>query len=188
MAKLVSNVYGDALFELAMEQSKLEDYLQEAHCVLQVLQDNSDFQQIMNHPKIIKEEKTQMVETIFKGRISDEMVGLMIMIVEKDHFAEMESVLNYFIARVMEEKNIGVATVTTPMELTDAQKEAIVKRLLETTSYVSFYMNYVVDADLIGGMVIRIGDRVVDSSVRTKIYQLSRELSNIQLKVGESAP
>ena len=129
-----------------------------------------------------------MVETIFKGRISDEMVGLMIMIVEKDHFAEMESVLNYFIARVMEEKNIGVATVTTPMELTDAQKEAIVKRLLETTSYVSFYMNYVVDADLIGGMVIRIGDRVVDSSVRTKIYQLSRELSNIQLKVGESAP
>lgn len=188
MAKLVSNVYGDALFELAMEQSKLEDYLQEAQCVLQVLQDNGDFQQIMNHPKIIKEEKTQMVETIFKGRISDEMVGLMIMIVEKDHFAEMESVLNYFIARVMEEKNIGVATVTTPMELTDAQKEAIVKRLLETTSYVSFYMNYVVDADLIGGMVIRIGDRVVDSSVRTKIYQLSRELSNIQLKVGESAP
>ena len=63
MAKLVSNVYGDALFELAMEQSKLEDYLQEAQCVLQVLQDNSDFQQIMNHPKIIKEEKTQMVET-----------------------------------------------------------------------------------------------------------------------------
>ena len=60
MAKLVSNVYGDALFELAMEQSKLEDYLDEARCVLQVLQDNSDFQQIMNHPKIIKEEKTQM--------------------------------------------------------------------------------------------------------------------------------
>lgn len=188
MAKLVSNVYGDALFELAMEQNKLEDYLVEAQCVLQVLQDNSDFQQIMNHPKIIKEEKTQMVETIFKGRISQEMVGLMIMVVEKDHFSEMESVLTYFIARVMEEKNIGVATVTTPMELTDAQKDAIEKRLLETTSYVSFHMNYVVDADLIGGMVIRIGDRVVDSSVRTKIYQLSRELSKIQLKVGESAP
>ena len=188
MAKLVSNVYGDALFELAMEQNQLDSYLEEAQGVLQVLQENEEFIQVMNHPKIIKEEKTQMVETIFKGRISDEMVGLMIMIVEKDHFAEMESVLNYFIARVMEEKNIGVATVTTPMELTDAQKEAIVKRLLETTSYVSFYMNYVVDADLIGGMVIRIGDRVVDSSVRTKIYQLSRELSNIQLKVGESAP
>ena len=49
-------------------------------------------------------------------------------------------------------------------------------------------MTYKVDAELIGGMVIRIGDRVVDSSIKTKIYELSKELSNIQLKVGECAP
>lgn len=188
MAKLVSNVYGDALFELAMEQNRLDSYLEETQVVLQVLQENEEFAQVMNHPKIIKEEKTQLLETVFKGRISDEMVGLMRMIVEKDHFTEMESVLQYFIARVMEEKNIGIAYVTTPMELTDDQKKSVEKRLLETTSYVSFRMNYVVDADLIGGMIIRIGDRVVDSSVKTKIYELTRELSKIQLKVGESAP
>ena len=62
------------------------------------------------------------------------------------------------------------------------------KRLLETTRYVAFEMNYQVDADLIGGMVIRIGDRVVDSSVRTKLDRMARELSKIQLKVGEGAP
>ena len=44
-----------------------------------------------------------------------------------------------------------------------------------------------IDAELIGGMVIRIGDRVVDSSVRTKLYDLTRELSKIQLKAGECA-
>jgi F-type H+-transporting ATPase subunit delta len=49
-------------------------------------------------------------------------------------------------------------------------------------------MNYNVDADLIGGMVIRIGDRVVDSSVKSKLDQLTRELSKIQLKVGECTP
>ena len=49
-------------------------------------------------------------------------------------------------------------------------------------------MHYEVDAAIIGGMVIRIKDRVVDSSIRTKIYGLSRELSKIQLKVGECAP
>ena len=73
------------------------------------------------------------------------------------------------------------------MEVTDAQKKQIEDRLLETTAYQSFRMHYAVDADLIGGMVIRIGDRVVDSSVRTKISELSRELSKIQLKVGETA-
>ena len=48
-------------------------------------------------------------------------------------------------------------------------------------------MNYKTDAALIGGMVIRIGDRVVDSSIRTKLNKLSSELSKLQLKVGECA-
>ena len=49
-------------------------------------------------------------------------------------------------------------------------------------------MHYSVDAALIGGLVIRIGDRIVDSSVKTKLYNLTRELSQIQLKVGENTP
>ena len=49
-------------------------------------------------------------------------------------------------------------------------------------------MHYEVDSAIIGGMTIRIGDRVVDSTVRTKLYDLTRELSKIQLKAGECAP
>ena len=110
------------------------------------------------------------------------------MIVEKDHYNEIESVFTYFMEQVKEYKNIGTAYVTSAMELSDAQKAAVEKRLLETTKYVKFEMNYDVDAALIGGMVIRIKDRVVDSSIQTKLYDLTRELSKIQLKVGECAP
>lgn len=99
----------------------------------------------------------------------------------------MDTVLDYFIDCVKEYKNIGTAYVTSAMELSEAQKEAVEKRLLETTKYVKFEMHYAVDSALIGGMVIRIGDRVVDSSVRTKLNDLTRELSKIQLKAGECA-
>lgn len=112
MAKLVSNVYGEALFELAMEQDRLDAYLEESQGVLDVLRDNQEFSQMMTHPNIIKEEKLQMVETVFKGRISDEMVGLMRMIVEKDHFAKMPEVLTFFIDKALEEKKVGIAYVT----------------------------------------------------------------------------
>ena len=65
--------------------------------------------------------------------------------------------------------------------LSDEQKTALEKRLLDTTGYVQFEMHYDVDASLLGGMVIRIGDRVVDSSIKTRLYGLKKELSALQL-------
>lgn len=80
-----------------------------------------------------------------------------------------------------EEKKIGSARVVTAIELSGEQKEKVEQKLLETTSYEKFEMNYEVDSSLIGGMVIRIGDRIVDSSIRTKLYELSKNLRKIQL-------
>lgn len=188
MAKLVSKTYGDALFELALETNQLDSMLDEVKAVDQALSEDKDLTRLMNHPKIVKEEKMKLIEDIFKGRASDELVGLMRMLVEKGHYNEMGEVFAYFIDMVKEHKNIGTAYVTSAIELSDDQKKAVEKRLLETTKYEQFEMHYAVDAALIGGMIIRIGDRVVDSSIQTKLRGLTRDLTKIQLKVGECAP
>ncbi len=188
MAKLVSKTYGDALFELAVEAGWVDELQTEVSGVSQILHENGELSTLMNHPKIVKEEKIQILENIFKGRISDELLGLMRMLVSKNHYGEMEGVFSYFLDRVKEYKNIGTAYVTSARPLRDAQKAQIQEKLLATTKYVSFEMHFSVDESLIGGMVIRIGDRVVDSSIRTKLQNLTRELSKIQLKVGECAP
>ena len=179
MAKLVSNTYGDALFELALENNQLDSMLEEVKAVASVLQENEDLTKLMNHPKIVKEEKIKIIEEIFTNQVSREVVGLMRMIVQKGHFNEMESVFMYFIDRVKEYKNIGTAYVTSAVTLSDGQKSAVEKRLLETTKYIQFEMHFDVDAALIGGMTIRIGDRVVDSSVKNKLNDLTRELLKI---------
>lgn len=186
MAKLVESVYGDALFELAVEENAVGDYENEARALIKVLDENPDFLQMMAHPNIDKEEKLQTVETIFKGRTKDEIVGLLRMIVEKNHFEKTRGVFTYFIARAMEYQNVGVAFVTTPLNLSDAKKKEVEEKLLETTKYQSFEMNYTVDPTLIGGMKIQIGDRVVDSSVKTKLDKLQQDLKKVQIKAGES--
>ena len=188
MAKLVEATYGDALFELALEENRLDELSEEVKAVSSAMQENEDLTKLMNHPKIDKEEKMKIIEDIFTDRVSRDLVGLMRMLVEKDHYNNMQSVFTYFVNRVKEHNNIGTAYVTTAVELSDDQKAAVEKRLLETTKYVKFEMHFNVDAAIIGGMVIRIGVRVVDSSVKTKIYDLTRELLQIQLKVGECAP
>ena len=180
MAKLVSKTYADALFELAVEKGCEDAWLEDAKALLEILHENEELAKLMNHPQIVKEEKIQIIENIFKGKTADEIVGLMCQLIEKDHFKDMESVFACFVDSVKEYKNIGTAYVISAMELSMQQKDEIVKKLLETT-------HYVVDASLIGGMVIRIKDRVVDSSIKTRLQKLTSELSKIQLKVGETA-
>lgn len=187
MAKLVSKTYGDALFELAVENGRMDEFLEEAQGILMVLKEHEDLSKLMDQPKIVKEERMKIIEIIFTGRVSQELVGLMRMLIAKDHFGKMASVFVYFIAKVKEYKNIGIAYVTSALELTDAQKVSIVNKLVETTKYMKFEMHYEIDSALIGGMKIQIGDRVVDSSIQTKLQKMTRELSKLQLKVGECA-
>lgn len=181
MAKLVSKTYGDALFSVAVEENRVDTFAEEAKVLATVFSENQELQKLMDNPKIIKEDKIKLIEETFTSHVSKEIIGLIALLISKGHSKDISSVFDYFIALVKEEKKIGTAFVTTAVGLTDAQKSAVEKRLLETTRYESFEMNYSVDESLIGGMVIRIGDRVVDSSIKTKLYELSKQLRSIQI-------
>lgn len=181
MAKLVSKTYGDALFSVAVEENRVDTFAEEAKVLATVFSENQELQKLMDNPKIIKEDKIKLIEETFTSHVSKEIIGLIALLISKGHSKDISSVFDYFIALVKEEKKIGTAFVTTAVELTDIQKSAVEKRLLKTTRYESFEMNYSVDKSLIGGMVIRIGDRVVDSSIKTKLYELSKQLRSIQI-------
>ena len=181
MAKLVSKTYGEALFDIGVEEQALEVLSEEAKAVLKAMSENPDLLRLLNHPKIVKEEKVSVMENIFKGQVSDTMVGFLVLVVQKDRYNEIEDILTYFLDKVREDKKMGVAYVTSAIPLSDAQKNQIKNKLLETTEYVDFEMNYQVEQAIIGGLIIRVGDRVLDSSIRSRLYSMSKELSNIQL-------
>ena len=108
-------------------------------------------------------------------------MGFLNIVVEKDRQNDLIPIFEYFIQRVKEYKKIGSVSVTSAVELKADQKSRLEEKLLATTSYVELEMHYQVDPALIGGMVIRIGDRVVDSSIRTRLYGLKKDLSALQL-------
>ena len=181
MAKLISKTYGDALFELAVEEDKVDVLLEEIEQLQKILSENADFGRLMNHPKIMKEEKIEIAGNVFEGRISKELFGFLTIIISKDRYKEIDTILNYFVAKVKEYKGIGIATVTTAVPLRDSQCKKVEQKLLDTTKYQSMEIHYDVDASLIGGMVIRIGDRVVDSSISTKLNEMQKDLLRIQV-------
>ena len=181
MAKLVEQTYGEALFQTAMEMNQLDAFMEEVELIQTVLEQNPEWDRLMKHPKISKQEKVEVMKGAFSGRISREMTGFLELILTKERYDHLRDIFRYFTLKVKEEKKIGTAYVTTPMELSELRKSDIQDRLLKTTPYLTMEMHYEVDPSLIGGMVIRIKDRVVDSSIRTKLADMKRELLQIQL-------
>lgn len=122
-----------------------------------------------------------MVEKVFRGRVSDDLAEFLKIVVTKERYGSLNAIFAYFTELVRESEGMGTAYVSTAVELTKEQKQAVREKLLQTTSYQSFDVYYHVDPTLIGGMVIRVGDRVVDSSIRTKLEDMKKQLLNIQL-------
>ena len=181
MAKLISKTYGEALFELAVEEEKTDAMLEEIEGIKQIFLENQDYLKFLNHPRISVEEKVATTENIFLGKIDKQLIGFLGIIINKGRCDSLMEILQYFLDRVKEFKGIGVAYVTTPYELKEDKKEAICKKLLATTSYKEMEMHYDVKEELLGGMQIRIGDRVVDSSIQTKLNQLQKDLLKVQI-------
>ena len=183
MAKLAAEVYGEALFDLAVEQNCMDAWAEQIKATELAFAENPEFLELLTHPKITKEEKLAVVEAVFKERVDDAVTGLLTVIVEKGRCAEIPAVFTNFLEKVREYRKIGVASVVSATELTQEQKKRIEDKLLAQTKYESFEMQYSTDASLIGGMVIRIGDRVVDASIKSKIERMAASLSKLQLSV-----
>ena len=186
MAKLVSKTYGEALLQVAMEKEKEcpgtgEEFFSELQELKTILDEYPKFDDLMIHPGIAKTEKLSVMQKVFQGRTSPEIYEFLHLIVEKDRYRDLDDIVEYVSDKMKEWKKIGVTYVTTAIALSDGQKEQVQRRILETAPFDRLEMHYEVDPSLIGGMVIRIGDRVVDSSVKRKLNDLTKQLLQIQL-------
>ena len=181
MAERIARTYGEALYSLAVEKNKTDEFFSEVSVILTAFDASPDLFKLLAHPQITKEEKVKVIENVLKGRVSDEITGFLTIIVTKERNKEIPEILEYFIDRVIEDKGIGKAYVTTAIPLDEIRKAQIKEKLIATTSYKEMEMEFDVDESLIAGMTIRIGDRVVDSSVSSKLSDLTRQLYKIRL-------
>ena len=181
MARSIKKIYGTALYEAGLSSGNLSRLYEDVRFVQQCFRENPGLMSLLLHPRITREEKLETLSSVFSDRVSTEMMGLFSVVTEKDRQAELQGILETFLELTKEHLQIGICEVSTPNELNQAEKDRIEKKILSTTSYRSLEMHYHVEPELLGGMVIRLGDTVVDSSIRTKLQKMQRELTSIQL-------
>ncbi len=145
------------------------------------LAQEEEFVTLLGHPELDQKEKTAVFDRVFDGKISKELNGFCHLLLEKGRFGELFAIREDYERRCLAYHKIGVVYVTSAEELSDTQKENIRQKLLATTDFVSLQIHYQVDAALIGGLKIQIGDRVVDSSIQNRLKRMKDSLMRVSL-------
>lgn len=180
MAKLVERRYATALFDLAKSEDKLASYEQEVKVIVKVLHDESDFMAVLKDHKVTVEEKVTLVETIFNGKVADPILGLLVLLIKKGRQEEMIGVLETFLECVEKESGIIRAVVTSAVPLKESQV-ATLKANIEASTKCKIELETIVDTSIIAGLIVRVGDKVVDASIKGEMQTLKKQLSEIRL-------
>ncbi|MDD6102325.1 MAG: ATP synthase F1 subunit delta [Clostridiales bacterium] len=179
---VIDKRYADALLEIAISEDKCEAYLEEAVVLLKVLSENEELQSIYINPKITLEEKLSLTDSCFGGSFSADIVGLISLIVKNGRSAFLVKIFECFVAGVKEYLKIATVEVVSADTLKESQLKALEEKILATTDYKSIDMKLTVDRSLIGGLKVRIGDRIIDNTIKTKLDNMAKSLRQVNLR------
>lgn len=169
--------YAKSLIGLAIEQDELEGAREDAKSILGVCKDNPDLRLLFKSPVVNADKKASILKEIFEKGTGKLMMSFINLMVKKGREALLPETLEAFVRQYKDHKDIETAIITTAIPLDDEMRANLKKVLEENSDAESMVLNETVDEDIIGGIIVRIGDKQVDESIRSKIKILEQEFS-----------
>ncbi len=175
MAELVSRRYAAAFFDIAVEENNVDTLYNEAVALVESLKAEEDFLAVINHPEVTFEQKLELFKNVFSGKISETFFGLFNIVLEKNREEEILKILQLFIAKCEEYKGIVEALVVSATELNNDKIEKIKQQISKNLNK-QVRISTQIDESIIGGIVIYVEGRVIDSSIKKYLEDQRKEL------------
>ena len=174
-ASPVGTVYARSLLELALEQQQLDAVSQEMHDLGELARQDRDFRRLITNPILGRQQRQDMIQRLFEGRLSDLTYRFLQVLNRKDRLAALPEVATAFAGLVAEHRNELAVQAYVPRELSPDTADRVARGLSASLGK-SVTLHQHVDPSLIGGMKLRIGDRLLDASVATQLRNLEQQL------------
>jgi len=168
--------YAKSLLDLSAEKGILEEVHKDMRLFHQVVTENHDFRLLLRNPIINHDKKLSILMSLFSGKVNDLTQEFFKIICRKNREGFLPAVAKEFHLQYNASKGIADAQVTTTFPLTDDLRKQFTQIVGEVSGK-EVELVEVVDEDLIGGFVLRIGDRQIDESLSSKLKQLKKEFS-----------
>ncbi|MFN8576450.1 MAG: F0F1 ATP synthase subunit delta [Candidatus Sericytochromatia bacterium] len=172
---VVSERYAQALFEISQSQNLTEKIQEDLKVISETLKEYHDFNNLLLHPVISNQDKKDMFSKIFSEKIDKVTENLVMLLIDKKRESLIPEISELYKQMYNKLHSRVIAEVYTSIEISK-NLLSIIKGKLETYLSKEVEIEDHVDPKVIGGVLVKIGDRVIDGTIRTKFENMARSL------------
>jgi F-type H+-transporting ATPase subunit delta len=173
--EIATKRYALALFQIAKEQNLLDQFEDELRAVKKVFEENTDLRKVFMNPKVDLSKKKAIVQEAFAS-LSTYVKNTLLLLLDRHRENIVADMADEFIQLANETRGVAEAKVYSVRPLTDDEIRALSEAFAKKVGKESLRIENIIDQTLIGGVKLRIGNRIFDGSVRGKLERLEREL------------
>lgn len=172
----VAKRYAKSVFDLALEQGVLDTVNKDMQLLTAVCESNRDLTLLLGNPIIHSDKKLAVLEAVFGSHLSKLSMAFLQIITRKGREVNLPAIAKEFLSQYKRSKGIATAIVTSAIGL-DERLRSEVYRIVRESVKSEVELIEKVDKRLIGGFVLRVGDKQYDASVAAELRKLTREFS-----------
>ena len=172
---VVGDRYAESLFDLAKEENKVTQYLDDIKLVGEVLDSDPQIVQFFNHVLIENDKKIQLLDQSFKGNVDQYVLNFLKLLVQSRRIRYIDDIVKSYINLSNQYLGIEEGMNYTPYELTDQQIQDIEKAISQKENK-KVTLKVSIDPSLLGGIKVQIANRIYDGTIKNKVEMLKKEL------------
>ena len=186
-AAILARRYAGALYELAEEQKQLDAVAGDLRNLKALAQESREFQMITGNPNLPRAQLVKAVQELATAAKFNKLTGnFLALVAQNRRLNALTAMCDAFLAELAEKRGEFSAEVRTARALTPPQHEQLAAQL-QTLTGGKVHMTVAEDKSLIGGLIVKLGSKLIDASIKSKLARLERQLKNQSLNIVKGA-
>ena len=175
-----TNEYGKALFLLAKEDSRYDEYISDLYVLTEAFKQNEKYISLLDTPAVPKVKKLSLIDEAFNS-LNENIINLLKILCEKHSVYSIFDVQKTFISHYNEEMGIEEVTAITALPMTDMQKEKL-KEKLEKITKKHIVIKNVIDKTILGGVKLRYSGKQIDGSLKNRLSEFEKKIKSTVIR------
>ncbi len=173
MYEFLDRRYALALYQVAEEKGKVDQFLDELKQVVGIIKGDDNFKLLIEHPQVSTSNKKKLFEDLFKNKVDDDVLSFFNLLIEKDRILELDNMLSQMEKIYLEKHDTSIAEVRTVLPLIEEERVELIDKLQKKFNK-KIILQEEIDKDILGGVYVKVDNEVIDGTVKSKLEEMKK--------------